>query len=136
MRVFVIFALAWGLHAQSRDAEFERLADRYFNEVVFRFDPAHATAAGFHQFDAQLGSGSRNEVQAQVAALHKFETEVAAFDPKGLSPVTADDRDLVLSQIRGSLLSLESIRMWEKNPDVYSSGLTSAIFLIMSRSFA
>jgi uncharacterized protein (DUF885 family) len=136
MRVLVIFALAWGLHAQSRDAEFERLADRYFNEMVFHFDPAQATAAGFHQYDAQLASGSRAEVQAQVAALHKFETEVAAFDPKSLSPVTADDRDLVLSQIRGSLLSLDSIRMWEKNPDLYSSGLTNAIFVIMSRSFA
>jgi hypothetical protein len=33
-------------------------------------------------------------------------------------------------------LTLESIRDWEKNPDLYSSGVTSAIFTIMSRKYA
>ncbi len=48
----------------------------------------------------------------------------------------AADRELVLAQIRAQLLSLQTIRPWEKNPDVYSSGVTDAIFVIMSRSFA
>jgi hypothetical protein len=128
--------LAVACLAQSRDGDFAKLADRYFDEVVFRFDPAQGTQAGFHQFDALLGSGSRSEAQAQVAALKKFEAEVESFGRAGLSPSSAADRDLVLSQIRSSLLSLESIRMWEKNPDVYSSGATVAIFVIMSRSYA
>jgi len=121
--------LAAACLAQSRDADFARLADRYFDEVVFKYDPAQATQAGFHQYDAQLPTGARSEIEAQVAALKSFETDVQGFGP---SP----DRDLVLSQIRGSLLSLESIRMWEKNPDQYSSYATGAIFVIMSRSFA
>jgi uncharacterized protein (DUF885 family) len=128
--------LAVACFAQSRDGDFARLADRYFDEVIFRYDPAQGTQAGFHQFDALLASGSRSEAQAQVAALKKFETEVESFGSAGLSPSAAADRDLVLSQIRSSLLSLESIRMWEKNPDVYSSGATVAIFVIMSRSYA
>jgi len=122
--------------AQSRDDQFARLADRYFDEAVFHFDPVQATAAGFHQYDNQLASGSRSEVQAQIAALRRFETEVSAFDARGLTPFVAADRELVLSQIRGQLLELESIRSWEKNPDVYSSGVTGAIFVIMSRTFA
>ena len=48
--------------AQNRDAEFARLADRYFDEVVFRFDPVEGTAAGFHQYDALLPSGSKAEI--------------------------------------------------------------------------
>ncbi len=32
--------------------------------------------------------------------------------------------------------SLEQIRPWEKNPDVYSSGITNSIFVIMARTFA
>jgi hypothetical protein len=122
--------------AQTRDDQFARLADRYFDEAVFHFDPAQATAAGFHQYDNQLASGSRSEVQAQIAALRRFETDVSAFDPRGLTPFVAADRELVLSQIRGQLLELESIRSWEKNPDVYSSGVTGDIFVIMSRTFA
>jgi predicted double-glycine peptidase len=46
---FLIFALAAAGSAQNRDAEFARLADRYFDQVMFRFDPVDSTAAGFHQ---------------------------------------------------------------------------------------
>jgi uncharacterized protein (DUF885 family) len=68
--------------------------------------------------------------------MHRFETEVRNFDPRGLSPFIADDRELLLAQIRGSLVNLETIRRWENNPDTYSSGVTNAIFVIMSRNFA
>jgi uncharacterized protein (DUF885 family) len=134
--IFFILALACTCAAQTRDAEFDKLAGRYFDEVVFRFDPVQGTASGFHQYDSQLPSASRAEFQAEIAALMKFETEVRNFDPRGLSAVAAADRELVLSQIRGQLLTVETIRAWEKNPDTYSSGATNAIFVIMSRSFA
>jgi uncharacterized protein (DUF885 family) len=135
-RFLLVSAVACTCFAQSRDADFERLAGRYFDEVVFKFDPVQGTAAGFHQYDAQLPAGTRAEIQAEIAALRQFEGLVRDFDARGLSPSTAADRELVLAQIRGSLLSLESIRSWEKNPDNYSSGVTNAIFVIMSRSFA
>jgi uncharacterized protein (DUF885 family) len=134
--IFLLFALASVCFAQSRDAEFDKLAGRYFDDLVFKYDPAQATAAGFHQHDTELPASSRSEIRAQTAALKKYESEVQNFDPRGLSPSIAADRKLVLAQIRGSLLGLESIRAWEKNPDTYSSGVTNAIFLIMSRSFA
>ena len=135
-RFFLVSAMVCTCFAQSRDAEFEKLAGRYFDEVVFKFDPVQGTAAGFHQYDSQLPAGTRAEIQAEIAALRQFEGLVRDFDGRGLSPSTAADRELVLAQIRGSLLSLESIRSWEKNPDNYSSGVTNAIFVIMSRSFA
>jgi len=133
---FFLLLLAGCAFAQNRDAEFNRLADRYFDEVLFPYDPVQGTSAGFHQYDTQLPSGSRNEIQVEIAALKKFESEVRAFEPRGLSPGIAADRELVLAQIQSQLLSLESIRAWQKNPDIYSSGATSAIFVIMSRSFA
>ncbi|HVW85500.1 MAG TPA: DUF885 domain-containing protein, partial [Bryobacteraceae bacterium] len=46
------------------------------------------------------------------------------------------DRDLALSNIESTLLELNTIRMWEKNPDDYASTASSAAFAIMSRSFA
>jgi len=122
--------------AQKRDSEFHKLADRFFDEVVFRYDPVQATQAGFHQYDAMLASGSRAEIEAQTAALHKFEKEVESFDARGLTPPAAADRELVLAQIRGQLLTLEVVRPWEKNPDIYSSGVSSAVFVVMSRNFA
>ena len=122
--------------AQSRDAMFDKLADRYYNELVFRYAPEAGTQAGFHQYDALLASGARSEIQAEIAALRGFETEVAGFDARGLSAFVAADRELLLSLIRGQILELESIRAWEKNPDVYSSGAAGVIFVIMSRNYA
>src|SRR5215467_11758701 len=103
----LVLLLAGVCAAQDRDREFARLADRFFDDVLFAYDPVQGTQAGFHQYDSRLASGSRAEVDAETAALHKYEQEVAAFDPRGLSaPVTAD-RELLLSQIRGQLLTLE-----------------------------
>jgi uncharacterized protein (DUF885 family) len=134
--VLLSLAVAATAFAQDRDAEFQKLADRYFDEAVFRFDPAGGTAAGFHQYDALLPAGSRAETDAQIETLRKYESEVQDFDARGLTPAAGADRELVLAQIRGTLLTLESIRPWEKNPDFYSSYPTNAIFIIMSRNFA
>jgi uncharacterized protein (DUF885 family) len=135
-RFFLTLGLAAVSFAQTRDAEFGKLADRYFDEVVFRFDPVQGTQAGFHQYDALLPSGSRAEVDSEIAALKKFEAEAQGFDARGLSAGVTADRELMLAQIRGQILALETIRMWEKNPDVYSSGASGAVFTIMSRTFA
>ncbi len=135
-RLSFFFALSVATFAQNRDAEFNRLADRFFDDAVLRFDPVQGTAWGFHQYDGRLSSASRSEVQAQIDALHKFEAEVQHFDPRGLSTFSAADRELVIAQIRGALVNLETVRGWEKNPDNYSSSVTNAIFVIMSRNFA
>jgi hypothetical protein len=128
--------LAAACFAQTRDAEFANLADRYFEDAVYRYDPVSATAAGFHQYDTRMPTGSKSEIQGQVAALKSFLIKVQGFDPRGLSPTATADRQLVMSQIQGTLLTLETIRPWEKNPDIYSSGASAAIFVIMSRTYA
>jgi uncharacterized protein (DUF885 family) len=132
----LLFALAAVCLGQSRDAEFGKLADRYYDELVFHFDPVQGTSAGFHQYDPLLPSGSHAEIDSQVAMLKKWQAEIARFDPRGLSAWAAADRELIASAIDGQLLNLESIRGWEKNPDGYSSGVTNAIFVIMSRNYA
>jgi uncharacterized protein (DUF885 family) len=50
--------------------------------------------------------------------------------------MTRGDRELVLNNIRSTLLTLETIRPWEKNADTYSSGITNSAFVIMERKFA
>src|SRR5580700_4513380 len=112
--LILIFSLATMSFAQTRDADFAKLADGYFNDVLFRYDPAQGTASGFHQYDALMPTLSRAEIDAQTAGLRKYETAAQSFDPHGLSPIAAADRELVLAQIHGQLLALEQIRGWEK----------------------
>ncbi len=43
---------------------------------------------------------------------------------------------MLLGNIRSSLLSLNTIRPWEKDPDLYSSGISNGAFVLMERTFA
>jgi uncharacterized protein (DUF885 family) len=125
-------AAAWA----NGDAAFGKLADRYFDTYYFHGNPSAATSAGLHQYDHRLEDYSRAGVDAQVKALTEWETKVAAVDPAGLGETVQGDRELLLSSIRGSLLTLQTIRPWEKNPDTYSSGIASSTFTLMARRFA
>jgi uncharacterized protein (DUF885 family) len=118
--------------AQTWDA----LVDRFFDQADFRFNPSAGTAAGFHQYDTQLEDLSAATIQQQTAALHRYEQEVSKFPAVQLTPEQSADRDLVLGTIRSMLLDLEAIRIWEKNPDHYTSTATNAVFVIMARTFA
>jgi uncharacterized protein (DUF885 family) len=122
--------------ASEKQAAWDKLADEYFDQVYFKFAPSSGTSAGLHQYDALLEDFSRAGVDANVAALRTFEKRVEAVDSKGLDETRAADRELVLTNIQGTLLTLETIRPWEKNPDFYSSGVSSSVYVIMIRNFA
>ncbi|MCC7498273.1 MAG: DUF885 domain-containing protein [Bryobacterales bacterium] len=103
--------------------------DRFFNEYLFPYSPTTATSDGFHQYDSKLEDYSPASRERQVVLLKQFLAEFRRMPPSA-------DRDLVLSRIQAGLLELETIRMWEKNADIYSSGLTYSVFTIISRTFA
>jgi hypothetical protein len=89
-----------------------------------------------HDYDAKLEDLSSAGIAKHIAVLKKFEARTTTFDPKGLTSMDAADREMLLSAIRGTLLSLEVIRGWEKDPDTYSSGAAGSVYVIMSRKFA
>ena len=93
-------------------------------------NPSRATAFGFHDpYDLQLEDYSVRGVQEELATEKRY---LAEFEKMPAS----DERDLVISSIKGNLLELENIRAWETNPDYYSSGVTESIFGLISRKFA
>ena len=120
----------------NNDKVFNSLADQYFDKYYFKFNPSAGTAAGFHQYDTQLEDYSKASLDQQITTLKNFQKVIAKFDPLQLSAATRVDHTLVLNDIKARLLSLENIRSWEKNPDIYSSGVTNSIFVIMARTFA
>lgn len=115
---------------------FNTLADQYFSDVYFHFAPTAGTSAGLHQYDSQLEDFSAANIQKQIAALHVYEKKVEAIDPSALDAPVAADREILLNNIRSQLLTLETIRPWEKNPDIYSSGITNSAYVIMERPYA
>ncbi len=109
-------------------ADGSTITDAFFREY-FRFRPSDATASGFHEYDTQLEDPSPEVRSERIAFLHRAERDFTA-QPE------STDRDLILNAIRSDLLELERIRMWQKNPDPYSSGMTNSVFILMSRTFA
>jgi len=112
----------------------------YFYDYYFPFNPTARTAAGFHQYDTQLEDYSRASIDRQIAMLKKFKSEHRPYplgpDDGGAKVAEWIDYNLILNNVNSTLLTLEQIRPWEKNPDVYSSGITNSIFVIMARTFA
>jgi uncharacterized protein (DUF885 family) len=129
-------AVAQHVSADGAAQTFGFLTEQYFSDIYYKFSPTAGTGAGLHQYDGQLEDYSAAGVQREVAALHGFEKKLMEIDPKALDAEPAADYAILLNNVRGQLLQLETVRGWEKNPDSYSSGVTNSIFVIMERPYA
>ncbi|HKM67590.1 MAG TPA: DUF885 domain-containing protein [Candidatus Acidoferrum sp.] len=122
--------------AGERDAQWNALVDEYLEKSYLPRNPSTATALGLHQYDGEIEDYSKAGRDADIRTLHAYEKRVEAFSPEGLDAVNAADRLILLGAIRSQLLSLEKLRPLEKNPDVYSSGATGGVYVLMIRKFA
>jgi uncharacterized protein (DUF885 family) len=117
-------------------AALRSIADEYFDQVYFHYAPSNATSDGFHQYDTQMEDYSRAAVDRQTVDLQRFEARFDAIPSGQLDLTSQGDRELLLGNIHSTLLALNTIRLWEKNPDQYSSGISNAAFVLMERDFA
>jgi uncharacterized protein (DUF885 family) len=120
--------------APAFDAQYDQLVDEYF-DGYFNIHPTEGTAAGFHQYDSRLEDLSQPGIEHDVAFLKAYQQKFAAIRSPS-RPIAAADLELLRSSIAGQLLDLENIRMWEKDPDHYSSFVSASAFTIMSRNYA
>jgi uncharacterized protein (DUF885 family) len=120
----------------SAAARLRTLADEYFDQVYFHYAPSNATLQGVHQYDAQLEDYSQAGVDREIAEQERFERIFAAVPADQLDLTSQGDLELLLGNIRSRLLALKTIRLWEKDPDQYSSGISNSAFVLMERSFA
>jgi uncharacterized protein (DUF885 family) len=118
--------------------QFAKVSDDYFDQVYFHYAPSTGTMVGLHQYDALLEDFSRPAIDAEIAALKSFEQQIEAIVPDNstASFVPRSDREIVLGNIRSQLLTLETIRPWQKDADTYSSTCANAAFVLMERKFA
>jgi len=123
-------------HYDSKKA-FDLLADEYFDKVYFPNQPAQGTLAGYHQYDEKIEDASQTSIQAEIAALRVFEKRVQAMqNSASFDPTTRGDSQIVLGNIRSRLLTLQTIRPWQKDPDVYSAWVANGAFTLIERKFA
>ena len=114
---------------------FQQLVDAYF-EDYFKANPSQATSVGFHQFDNQLEDFSLATHLRNRRLLLQYLKAFQLIKPGGLASLDRDDREIMIATIHSLLLEEDRVQMWRKNPDLYSSAVTSSIFSLIKRSFA
>jgi len=122
--------------AEDRTVEWNALVDEFLEKVYFPQNPSVATLDGIHKYDAELEEYSKAGVESQIRVLREYEAKVKNFSAAGLWLVDEADRKILLGQIRSELLTKGTLRPLEKNPDVYSGGVTNSVYLLMIRKFA
>jgi len=116
-------------------AEFNGMVDKYFDEY-FHFHPSQGTAAGFHQYDNELEDYSQKSRDAELSFLLEQKQGAGYAQGEFLNQEQRIDLKLISNAINSRILELQEIRMWQKNPNLYSARATSSIFELMSRNFA
>jgi uncharacterized protein (DUF885 family) len=119
----------------SGDAAFLKLAHDIL-EDRYKRHPSQATDLGIHRFDAQLEDRSPGAIQAESAALKGFRAKLTAIDPSTLSLTNALDREQLARSMGASILALDVIKMWAKDPDMYSTDITNSAHVILKRNYA
>jgi uncharacterized protein (DUF885 family) len=122
--------------AQTQDGALRSLADEYFDQVYLHYAPSNGTLLGLHQYDNQLEDYSRATIERETSELERFESRFSAIPAAQLDLTSQGDLQLLLASIHSTLLSLNTIHLWEKDPDLYSSGISNAAFVLIERNFA
>jgi uncharacterized protein (DUF885 family) len=117
------------------DAAFTRLANDILQDY-FKRHPSAATDLGVHTYDDQLDDVSQSARQSELSALKSFQVSLAAIDAGTLSLDKQLDREQLVRAVAASILSLDVIKMWTKDPDSYSGAITNAAYVIMKRPYA
>jgi uncharacterized protein (DUF885 family) len=121
--------------AGSADAAFNTLANEILQDN-FRRNPSFATDLGIHQYDDRIADISQAAIVAEVQAMKRFRAALAAMDPATLSSDRQLDHEQLVRAMDASILAVDVIRQWAKDPDMYSGGVTNAAYVIMKRPFA
>jgi uncharacterized protein (DUF885 family) len=124
-----------GAPSVTGDTSFVQLTHQYF-EDYYRRQPTRATYLGIHTYDDRLEDYSRQAVQEALKTAKDFRQRVAAIDSGTLSESNQLDREQLLHELDSRVLTLETIRPWERDADSYSSGVTNSAYIMIKRRFA
>jgi uncharacterized protein (DUF885 family) len=134
--VVLLASLSVVCFAQNKnDTDFNAFVDSVFDRH-FKDSPSHATSLGLHQYDAELEDYSQKSVNEQTKWCHATLDQLSHFDRSKLTAEQQTDAAMIEDWLHAQLLELEDIRMWQRNPDIYSGGITGSAFVIMSRNYA
>ena len=119
----------------SGDAAFRQLAGEIL-EDIYKRNPTMATDLGIHKYDDVIENYSAEAVASEIAATKSFRAKLEAVDASKLTLDAQLDLEQLKHSLDGTLLQDEVIKMWTKDADAYSSGITNTAYGMIKRTFA
>lgn len=137
-RIAIVFGLLFCLVSAApgrTPRSYHYLVKNYFKDFLDSA-PSTATSLGFHEYDDKFEDFSAAAHAANQLKLHQYLKEFEALDTSRIPALDRDDLEILISNIRATLLEEERIQMWRKNPDIYSSACAGSIYALIKRKFA
>src|SRR6187397_1550992 len=95
----------------------------YLQEVL----PTQASLDGVHLHDDLVEDLSRPAVDAHVRALAGFGRRLHQIDPALLTSLEQVDHPVVAANVEARMYDLETLRTWERNPQLYAQVLGASL---------
>jgi len=119
-------------NAMPASKDFEKLTDE-FTRGVLALSPASATQAGYHEhngvsLDEALDDLSPAGIEAQRRFYLDIQQRLAAMGVANLDREQRSDLEILLNNIGGSLLELDTIQSYRHNPTVYVELAGNALY--------
>jgi len=105
---------------------FPHFVDDYL-AYLYEVQPSQASLDGVHLHDDLLEDLSRPAVDAHIRALSGFGRRLHQIDPSNLRGPEAVDHPIVAANIEGRMFELETVRTWERNPQIYADAIASSL---------
>ena len=105
---------------------FPHFVDDYL-AYLYEVFPSQASLDGVHLHDDLLDDLSRSAIDAHVRALAGFGRRLRQIDPRLLPPTEQIDRSIVASNVEARMFELETVRTWDRNPQVYADVIGSSL---------
>ena len=95
----------------------------YLYEVL----PSQASLDGVHLHDDLLEDFGRPAIEAHTRALAGFGRRLQQIDPAPLPNAEKVEHAIVASNIDARMHELETVRTWERNPQLYADALGTSL---------
>ncbi|MDZ4832947.1 MAG: DUF885 domain-containing protein [Candidatus Melainabacteria bacterium] len=117
------------------DDSLAKLGDQYI-DYLFKSSPSMATSAGVHTYDSDVSDFSQTAIKTDIEDRKAFLEKLNKISYSKLSPNAQIDWNLMCGNLNQSLLDNEKMKLWQKDPDLYSSSAIRSVFSIVQRDFA
>ena len=105
---------------------FPHFVDDYL-AYLYEVFPSQASLDGVHLHDDLLEDLSRPAIETHIRAMAGFSRRLNQIDASHLPPIERIEHPIVGANIEGQIFEFETVRTWERNPQLYADAIGTSL---------